>query len=105
MIKEYQVYYYRSIEMYGRGQCTDFEPGETHAFIKSVYAEHINDVYRKMQGFVWSPEGEAVPLIKAAGVYHTSMSVGDVVIDGNGNAWMVMPFGWKQVVKKYYSVW
>lgn len=36
-------------------------------------------VYYRMQGEIWSPHGEMRDFIKACGLSHTSMSVGDVV--------------------------
>jgi hypothetical protein len=44
-------------------------------------AENLEDVFKKMQGEEWSPNGEARELILSKGVRHTSMSVGDVVYD------------------------
>jgi len=39
----------------------------------------LDQIYRAMQGEVWSPNGEARGLIRALGLQHTSMSVGDVI--------------------------
>ena len=71
---------------YKHGMCDHFEStakletlGFTHFPLMDVEAENLEDVYRIMQGEVWSPNGEARPLIEAAGLTHTSMSVGDVV--------------------------
>lgn len=36
-------------------------------------------VYYRMQGEIWSPHGEMRDFIRACGLSHTSMSVGDVV--------------------------
>jgi len=36
-------------------------------------------------------------VIQAAGVCHTSMSVGDAVVDAWGRAWMCSPMGWATV--------
>lgn len=43
----------------------------------------LEEIFRHMQGEVWSPNGEARVLIESKGLAHTSMSVGDiVVVDG-----------------------
>jgi len=39
----------------------------------------LDDVFRYMQGDVWSPNGEARAHIERLGLQHTSMSVGDII--------------------------
>lgn len=39
-----------------------------------------DDFFCRLQGERWSPNGEANPLIRAQGLAHTSMSVGDLII-------------------------
>ena len=91
---KYKVYYAKSMR-----DCdyVTFIPGQTHAFIREVKAKFLDDVFYQMQGEVWSPRGEARGLIQAAGVYHTSMSVGDVAVDAWGRVWMCSPIGWATV--------
>lgn len=48
-----------------------------------------------MQGEVWSPNGEARPLIRRAGLHHTSMSVGDIARDQDGVYWLCETSGWR----------
>jgi hypothetical protein len=94
---KYDVYYTRSIVPLRRhfvDADLEFRPGETHAFIRQVEADDLAEVYRQMQGFVWSPNGEARDLIRAASVSHTSMSVGDVAVDADGRAWVCADRGW-----------
>lgn len=55
---------------------------EKFVYLCAVEAKDLEDVFCKMQGEVWSPNGEAKSLIRATGVRHTSMSVGDVIFDG-----------------------
>jgi hypothetical protein len=57
----------------------------------------LERVFAQMQGENWSPNGEARPLIKAKGLQHTSMSVGDVAIDENGDKHIVARFGFEQL--------
>jgi hypothetical protein len=59
--------------------------GTTHRAICEFFIDDHNapkildNVYTWMQSDVWSPNGEARDIIKAAGVSHTSMSIGDIV--------------------------
>lgn len=40
---------------------------------------NLHEVYPLMQGESWSPEGEALEMIRATDTGHTSMSVGDII--------------------------
>lgn len=58
----------------------------------------LNDIYRYCQAEVWSPNGEAVPLIKTLGLEHTSMSMGDVIEDtSSGRMWVVAHYGFNEI--------
>lgn len=70
---------------------------KTHIELGVFSAENEDDLFRKMQGEVWSPNGEARPLIRSKGLEHTSMSVGDAFVDEEGVAWMVDRFGFKRI--------
>lgn len=52
--------------------------GDNYLAVKTLAADDLEDVYHKMQGEVWSPNGEASELIKELGLDHTSMSMGDI---------------------------
>ena len=69
--------------------------GVTHTYVKMLEAESLDDVFHKMLGEVWSPNGEARPLMEYLGLNHTSMCVGDVVVSEDGIAHMVDMFGFK----------
>ena len=62
----------------------------------SVGGEALERVFMNMQGEVWSPNGEARDLIRSKGLMHTSMSVGDLAIDRDGNVWLVAMSGFGQ---------
>lgn len=73
---------------------------KTHIHLKDFDTTFEDDVLRElelvwvaMQGERWSPNGEARGLIKSKGLQHTSMSVGDIAVEENGNVWMVDTFG------------
>ncbi len=69
----------------------------THIHLKDIETTGLDMVYRHMQGEVWSPNAEARELIEAKGLEHTSMCVGDVIIDDVGNAHLVAPVGFKAI--------
>lgn len=72
---------------------------KTHAFLKLVEAKDLDSLYAKMQGEVWSPNGEASALLELRDLAHTSMSTGDIAIDQNGDVWLVDVVGWKCIGK------
>ena len=92
----YQVFYCRRIP-WRVDDDFSFDPPLTHAFIRRVEANDLVEVYRQMQGFVWSPNGEAQQIIATAGVHHTSMSIGDVAVDPSERAWACVERGWVEV--------
>jgi hypothetical protein len=72
---------------------------ETHRFLGFVDGKSLEDVFEKMQGEVWSPEGEAREMILALGLTHTSMMMGDVAVDSHGTFWLCDFVGWKALEK------
>lgn len=52
---------------------------KTHAFLREVEIDDLDEIYYKFQAEIWSHEGEAAGLIRALGLNHTSMSIGDIV--------------------------
>jgi len=72
-------------------------------YIKVIETEAIDldHLFKKMQGEGWSPNGEANDLIIAAGLSHTSMSVGDMAEEiKTGKVWFCDFVGWKEVQRK-----
>jgi hypothetical protein len=70
----------------------------THVYLGDVAVEDLDACMTLMQGEVWSPNGEARDFIQEKGLAHTSMSVGDVVMERAGNSfWMVDRMGWKRL--------
>jgi hypothetical protein len=70
----------------------------THVYLKDVEAASMEQVYSLMQGEVWSPNGEAMPLIRSKGLAHTSMSVGDVIETDEGT-WLCASFGFDKLLR------
>lgn len=90
------VFYVKEPRWFGRETVPTAETfGTLYVAVKKVMAEGVEEVFEKMQGENWSPNGEARPMIEALGLTHTSMSVGDVTEGPNGELQMVEVFGWK----------
>lgn len=70
---------------------------DTHIFLKGVEAENLEDAYMKMQADVWSPMGEGRDLVRSKGLRHTSMSVGDILIDEAEVCWEVAAEGFNKI--------
>jgi len=71
---------------------------ETHRKVKVLWAEDLDNVFYKMQGEVWSPNGEVSDLIRLLGLKHTSMSVGDVVQEvSTGKYFLVENLGFSEL--------
>lgn len=57
---------------------------QTHVLLGEVKESDPERLFIALQGERWSPMGEAAQLIQGLGLWHTSMSVGDVLeIDGH----------------------
>lgn len=80
---------------------------KTHTFLKDFELDvplmadgdkwALERVWVGMQGENWSPNGEARGLIEEKGLRHTSMSVGDVVVDPEGKAFVVASMGFSKL--------
>ncbi|SHH52525.1 hypothetical protein [Ferrimonas marina] len=61
----------------------------------------LHQICHLMQGEMWSPQGEARELIRAKGLQHTSMSVGDIIVrpvdGGEREVFMVDRFGFEMI--------
>jgi hypothetical protein len=66
--------------------------------VAKVNCDNLEEVYFRMQGDIWSPRGEARPIIKELGIHHTSMSVGDLIKDSRNRYWITAPIGFFQVI-------
>lgn len=67
---------------------------DTHVVFDKIEADDPEQVFARMQGEVFSPNGEARHWVERLGLDHTSMSVGDVVENcQTGEFDLVMPFG------------
>jgi len=70
----------------------------SHKEVMVVQALNKDDVFKRMQGEYWSPEGEARDLIMGLDLCHTSMSVGDVVRNNETEKYYVCAMaGWEEI--------
>jgi hypothetical protein len=94
----YDIYYMQS-DRFRDFICGDEKPTvrelhDSHTKLTTVFADNLNEVYARMQAEHWSPNGEARELIRSKGLRHTSMSVGDVILDvGKNLYYVVSPVG------------
>lgn len=103
--KTYQVWYMKP-EWFRQGICGDrpdpMNLARTHVLLRELTlvsdTPGLGEVYHRMQGEIWSPNGEARSLIEEKGLQHTSMSVGDVIVDDdNGEVFLVKNIGFKNI--------
>jgi hypothetical protein len=104
---KYEIWYMKPawFRVYAAGHCgrkpdpTNLDA--THVHLKQLKLPDddlgLEHVFSAMQGENWSPNGEARPLIEAKGLQHTSMSVGDVIVDEKGIKHVVACFGFEQL--------
>jgi len=62
-----------------------------------AHCTNLQWVYNQMQGMNWSPHGEARPLLRRRGINHTSMSIGDVIVSPDGEAFEVADYGFRSI--------
>lgn len=97
-IEDFKIYYAKKPTFFEKDEPKDLADfRERWAYIKTVQAYGLEDVFRMMQAENWSPRGEARDLIRKAGVNHTSMSVGDIVETEDGLYYIVADVGFHVV--------
>jgi len=97
MLMNWKVYYKKDPAFRLDENLTKADLEKTHVFVKEVAGENEEDVMCQMQAENWSPNGEARPLIRSLGLRHTSMSIGDVVVNEYGRAFQCDIIGWKEI--------
>ena len=99
---KYQVWYMKPSFFRGIvGDLPDpYNLSATHVHLKDVEAESREDAYSRMQADIWSPNGEANDLIKSKGLQHTSISIGDVLVDEDYAVYLVTATGFKLLSKR-----
>lgn len=68
---------------------------ETHVHLFDIDAETVNHAWQAQQAENWSPTGQAAGLLREKGLSHTSMSVGDILVDKKtGGVLICDSIGW-----------
>lgn len=102
-----EVWYQKEMSFHGftTGRDPDFrvtreELERTHVLLGCVAAPNhkalnIEKLWQGLQGEFYSPGGEARALVRAKGLHHTSMSVGDFFVLPDGRAAVVAFVGFR----------
>tara|TARA_R110000787_G_scaffold280188_1_gene390780 strand:+ start:455 stop:859 length:405 start_codon:yes stop_codon:yes gene_type:complete len=72
----------------------------THTELMTVEVESRSDIFGMMQGEVWSSGAKqeaAQDLIRSLGLSHTSMSIGDIVVEEDNHVYMVDRDGYRHL--------
>jgi hypothetical protein len=101
-MKMFAVYYQKEPTfesmLVGIGDLERKDIETSHQYLGFMQAQDLEDLFMRMQGEVWSPEGEARGLITLLGLRHTSMSVGDVAYDCEEDKWyQCCGMGWELI--------
>ncbi len=90
-----QVYYQRFLGAIPHDRMKAVYAPLTHCFVRKVAQMSFDEVFREMQGEIWSPNGEVRRLITHLNLHHTSMSIGDIICGANNELWVCSdPSGW-----------
>jgi hypothetical protein len=81
----------------------DLDAGEPvdHRDVEADTKLALEHIFHQMQGEVWSSgsphQAEAQALIRSKGLRHTSMSMGDVIVDDEGGVWLAAFVGFDKL--------
>jgi hypothetical protein len=64
-----------------------------------IDATGLEDAFARMHADKWSPSGEALQLLQSKGLQHTSMTIGDVLVDEAGIVHQVTGIGFSQLMR------
>lgn len=104
----YAIWYMRP-EWFARGVTGEKLPNpdrlrDTHVhlidYVPRPSPHPLETIFCELQGEVWSPNGEARDMIRSKGLAHTSMSVGDVIVDPDGVVHVVKMMGFAKLERK-----
>ena len=71
----------------------------THVHLKDIEADDREDALYRMRADIWSPNGEAIDLIQSKGLEHTTMTIGDVLVDESDAVYLVTAIGFSWLPK------
>lgn len=106
-----EVWYRRKARFTGDPNLDALNAMNTHVHVHNVQIDLVANpslsnitalldyVYSHMQGEIWSPHGEAKPILARRGIHHTSMSIGDIVVLPTHTAYECSEIGWRNIGK------
>ena len=71
----------------------------THVHLKDIEADNQEDALSRMRAENWSPNGEALDLLESKGLHHTTMTIGDVLVDESDAVYLVTGIGFSLLRK------
>jgi hypothetical protein len=71
----------------------------THVHLKDIEANDQEDAFSRMRAENWSPNGEANDLLQSKGLQHTTMTIGDVLVDESDAVYVVTGIGFSLLPK------
>ncbi len=95
--KKFKIYYQKKLTWH-LDSPTTFDMKD-YVFLVNLEVNDLSDVFVSMQGEIWSPAGEANDFIRGLNLTHTSMSVGDIAEDEEGNFFFCASVGWDLIKK------
>ena len=108
----HKVYYQLSTEKTAGSLYSDkitFTPNVTHVQVGMVSADWgLDDIFNYFNWMTGNREGNCpkeftAKLQATEGLHHSSMSVGDVVVQSNGHVFVCASIGWRELVKSNQS--
>jgi hypothetical protein len=72
----------------------------THVHLKDIEANDREDALHQMRADVWSPNGEALDLLRSKGLEHTTMTIGDVLVDDTAAVYLATAIGFTRLPKR-----
>jgi hypothetical protein len=98
---KYQVWYMKPSFLRGVvGSSPDLNNlPATHVHLKDIEADNQEDALSRMRAENWSPNGEALDLLQSKGLQHTTMTIGDVLVDESDAIYLVTGIGFSLLPK------
>ncbi|MGM4954858.1 hypothetical protein ACT4MK_05830 [Bradyrhizobium barranii] len=98
---KYQIWYMKPSFLRGvvGGSPDPDNLSATHIHLKDIEADSQEDALSRMRAENWSPNGEAADLLKSKGLQHTTMTIGDVLVDESDAVYLVTGIGFSLLPK------
>ncbi|HEV2160297.1 hypothetical protein [Bradyrhizobium sp.] len=98
---KYQVWYMKPSFLRGVvGNSPDPDDlSATHVHLTDIEADDRENVLHRMRANIWSPNGEALDLLRSKGLEHTTMTIGDVLVDESDAVYLVTALGFSRLSK------